>query len=98
VPRIDLSQRRPAILTKNPDIVVEKEAVMLRAVLLGFAIVVAIACAYPEAARARTYPYCLSGRGVGTPGQCHFATRQACLTAAAGRALSCRRNPRLSQR
>jgi hypothetical protein len=71
---------------------------MPRAILLALAIVAATACSYPEAAMARIYPYCLTGRGIGTPGQCHFATRQACLTAAAGRALSCRRNPRLLRR
>ena len=50
----------------------------------------------PSPAAAYDYPYCLQGRGVGSPGECAYSSYAQCMVAASGRALSCNINPRVA--
>jgi hypothetical protein len=45
-------------------------------------------------AAARDYPWCVQGRGVGYPGDCHYTTRAQCMASASGRDATCGINPR----
>ena len=54
--------------------------------------VATIATSAPAAAF--DYPWCIAGRGVGSPGDCQYRTYAECMTTASGRALYCSPNPR----
>lgn len=47
-----------------------------------------------EASAGYDYPWCLTGRGVGSPGDCGYMSYNQCLASASGRGLSCNINPR----
>jgi hypothetical protein len=44
-------------------------------------------------AAAYDYPYCLSGRGYGYPGECAYRTYEQCQASASGRDAYCNINP-----
>jgi hypothetical protein len=47
-------------------------------------------------AHAQDYKWCVQGTGVGSPGDCSFATRRQCMAAASGRLVGCGINPRFA--
>lgn len=47
-------------------------------------------------AAAYDYPWCIQGRGVGTPGDCSYQTYAQCQATASGRAVYCNINPRVA--
>jgi hypothetical protein len=47
-------------------------------------------------AAAYDYPWCIQGRGVGTPGDCAYQSYAQCMATASGRAVYCNINPRVA--
>lgn len=47
-------------------------------------------------ASARDYAYCLTGRTVGSPGDCAYTSYEQCQASASGRGLLCTINPRVA--
>ena len=47
-------------------------------------------------AAAYDYPWCVTGRDMGYPGDCSYATYNQCLASASGRYAYCQVNPRVA--
>jgi len=50
----------------------------------------------PTPAAAIDYPWCIQGRGWGTPGDCSYRSYAECMASASGRAAYCNVNPRVA--
>jgi hypothetical protein len=57
-------------------------------------LVIAAASAVGATAQARDYPYCLTSRGYGYPGECSYTSYRQCMASASGRLADCVVNPR----
>jgi hypothetical protein len=64
------------------------------AILALLAATATVAVSSPAAAY--DYPYCIQGRGVGTPGDCQYSTYAQCMATASGRGVYCNINPRVA--
>ncbi len=64
--------------------------------ILTLSAALAATLAGPSPAAAYDYPYCLQGRGVGSPGDCAYSSYAQCMVSASGRALYCNINPRVA--
>jgi hypothetical protein len=73
---------------------IEMRNAMLAILALSAATVATVAGSSPAAAY--DYPYCLQGRGIGTPGECSYSSYAQCMASASGRALYCNVNPRVA--
>jgi hypothetical protein len=47
-------------------------------------------------AAAIDYPWCIQGRGWGTPGDCSYRSYAECMASASGRSVYCNVNPRVA--
>ena len=68
----------------------------MRAMMLGMAAIAAVGAATVGTAKAQDYPYCLSGRNEGSPGDCSYSTYAQCEASASGREGVCGLNPRVA--
>jgi hypothetical protein len=71
-----------------------KECAM-RNLIMGL-IVIAAASVATATAQARDYPYCLTSRGYGYPGECSYTSYRQCMASASGRLADCIVNPRVA--
>jgi hypothetical protein len=53
--------------------------------ILTLSAALAAALASPAPAAAYDYPYCLQGRGIGSPGECAYRSYAECMVSASGR-------------
>lgn len=67
----------------------------MRKSTLGLIVLVAVSGA-AATAQARDYPYCLTSRGYGYPGECSYTSYRQCMASASGRLADCVVNPRVA--
>lgn len=67
----------------------------MRNLALGL-LVVTVVFGASATAQARDYPYCLTSRGYGFPGECSYTSYRQCMASASGRLADCVVNPRVA--
>jgi hypothetical protein len=75
-----------------------KEMIMRKLILAMMALTAAGAATLTTSApaAAQDYPWCLSGRDTGYPGECSYTTYNQCMASAFGRYAYCSINPRVA--
>ena len=68
----------------------------MRTLMLAMAAVAAVGAGGVGTAKAQDYPYCLSGRNEGSPGDCSYSTYAQCEASASGREGVCGVNSRVA--
>jgi hypothetical protein len=66
----------------------------MRKPMLGLIVLAATMSGAAATAQARDYPYCLTSRGYGYPGECSYTSYRQCMASASGRLADCVINPR----